>query len=165
MAIHRVIMYGLFYGLVVTGYLFLVMITFSPRVWGYKDYPEIVKQKVPAQTRKEKIVAAVIGLPWFVFVLGFPIYSTFALKAKLGGEISLTTAFLNVLVQFLFVTLGDLVFLDWIVISKITPKFVIIPGTVEEDYKDFSHHFKDHAKAAVPIIALCLMIAGIVRWL
>jgi len=165
MAIQRIITYGLFYGLVVTGYLFLVMITFSPRVWGYKDYPDVVKAKVSPQTRREKILAALIGLPWFAFVLGFPVLSTFALKAALGGEITFATAFLNVAVQFLFSTIGDLVLLDWLVISKITPRFAIISGTTKEDYKDFSHHFKGHAKAAVPIIVLCLIIAGIACWL
>jgi hypothetical protein len=53
----------------------------------------------------------------------------------------------------------------WIVVSNITPKFVIIPGTVKEDYKDFSHHYKAHAKAIVPLILLCLIIAGIVSLL
>ncbi len=157
----HIITYGLFYGIVATGYLFIVMITFSPRVWGYKDYPDIVKRKVPAQTKKEKTLAAIIGLPWFVFVIGFPGFSTFALKSKLGNEISFTTALLNVLVMFLSATLGDLVLLDWIVISKITPKFVIIPGTVKEDYKDFSHHYKGHAKATIPMIILGLIIAGL----
>jgi len=165
MVITHVISHGLFYGVVVTGYLFLIMITSSPRVWGYKDYPEIVKRKVPAQTKKERTLAGILGLPWFVFVLGFPFFSTFGLKSKLGGEIPFTIALLNVLVMFLSVTIGDLVLLDWFVISKITPKFVIIPGTVKEDYKDFSHHFKGHAKAAIPLIVLCLIIAGLASWL
>ena len=52
----------------------------------------------------------------------------------------------------------------WIIVSKITPKFVIIPGTVKEDYKDFYHHYKAHAKATVPMILLCLIIAGIVSF-
>lgn len=155
------ITHGLIYGVVSTGYLFLFMIMFSPRVWGYKDYPDIVKRKVPAQTKKEKALGAIVGLPWFVFVLGFPVYSTFALKSKLGGEISFTTALLNVVVMFLFATLGDLVLLDWLVISKITPKFVIIPGTDKKDYKDFSHHYIGHAKAAIPMIILALIIAGL----
>lgn len=157
----HIIIHGLFYGIVATGYLFIVMITFSPRVWGYKDYPDIVKRKVPAQTKKEKMLAAILGLPWFIFILGFPCFSTFALKSKLGNEISFTTALLNVLVMFLSATLGDLVLLDWIVISKITPKFVIIPGTIKEDYKDFSHHYKGHAKATIPMIILGLIIAGL----
>ena len=161
MVIAHIITHGFFFGLVVTGYLFLFMITFSPRVWGYKDYPDIVKRKVPAQTRKEKTLGAIVGLPWFVFVAGFPVFSTFALKSKLGGEIPFAAALLNVLVMFLFSTLGDLVLLDWLVISKITPKFVTIPGSVKEDYKDFSHHFKGHAKAAVPMIVLALIIAGL----
>lgn len=162
MIITHVITHGLFYGVIVTGYLFLIMIAFSPRVWGYQDYPEVVKRKVPAQTKKEKITALIIGLPWFVFVAGFPVYSTLALKTKLGGEISFFTALLNVLVMFLLATLGDLVLLDWLLVSKITPKFVIIPGSVKEDYKDFSQHFKGHAKAAIPIIVIGLLIAGLV---
>ena len=165
MVIAHIITHGFFFGLVVTGYLFLFMITFSPRVWGYKDYPDIVKRKVPTQTGKEKWLGAIVGLPWFVFIAGFPVFSTLALKSKLGGQISFATALLNVLIMFLFATLGDLVLIDWIVISKITPKFVIIPGSVKEDYKDFSHHFKGHAKAAVPLIALCLIIAGLVSLL
>jgi hypothetical protein len=57
------------------------------------------------------------------------------------------------------------VLLDWLLISRITPKFVIIPGSVEEDYKDFSHHFKGHARAVIPIILLGLIIAAAVSWL
>ena len=161
MIMKHVITHGLFYGFVVTGYLFLCMITFSPRVWGYKDYPDRIKKKVPAQTKKEKTLAAIVGLPWFIFVMGFPVFSTFALRSKLANEISFATALLNVFVMFLFAILGDLVLLDWIVLSKITPKFVIIPGTIKEDYKDFSHHFKGHAKATIPIIILGLIIAGL----
>jgi hypothetical protein len=165
MVLTHVITHGLFYGAVLTGYLFLFMITFSPRVWGYKDYPDIVKKKVPGQTRREKTVGVIIGLPWFIFVMGFPILSTFALKSKLGGKITFLEASLNVFVMFICATLGDLVLLDWFIINKITPKFVIIPGTVKADYKDFSHHFKAHAKAAIPLTVLCLFIAAMVSLL
>jgi hypothetical protein len=165
MVMTHLMTHGLFYGVFATGYLFLIMITISPRVWGYHDYPDNIKKKVPAQTKKEKTLAWIVGLPWLIFVPGFPVFSTFALKAKLGGEISFSTAVLNALVLFFVATLGDLVLLDWIIVSKITPKFVIIPGTVKEDYKDFSHHYKAHAKATVPIILLCLIIAGIVSFL
>ena len=141
------------------------MITMSPRVWGYRDYPEIVKQKVPPQTKKEKALAAIVGLPWFIFVLGFPIVSTYMLKSNLGGEISFFKAFLNIYVLFSFATIGDLVILDWLIISKITPRFVIIPGTEVRDYKDFSHHYKGHAKAAILFIPLSLIIAAIVLYI
>jgi hypothetical protein len=138
------------------------MITFNPRVWGYQDYPEVIKEKVPPQTRKERITAGIISLPWFLFTFGFPIVSTSILKIQLGGEIPFEIAFLNVFILFIFFFIGDLVILDWLIISKITPQFVIIPGTNEEDYKDFSHHYKAHVIATIPLILLCAVIATIV---
>jgi hypothetical protein len=57
------------------------------------------------------------------------------------------------------------VLLDLLLVSRITPRFVIIPGSVKEDYKDFSHHFKGHAKAAILMIILGLIIAGFISWL
>jgi len=162
MVITHLITHGLFFAVVFNGYLLLVMVLISPRVWGYTDYPDVVKHKVPPQTQREKLMAAVIGLPWFIFVLGFPIFSTYVLKSKLGNEIPFVTAFLNSLVLFLLATVGDLVILDWLIVSKITPKFVIIPGSERADYKDFSHHYKAHAKALAGLILVCLIIAGIV---
>jgi len=153
--------HGLFYGAVTTGYLFVFMITISPRVWGYADYPVAVKNKVPPQTRREKTLGAIIGLPWIVFVIGFPVYSTFVLKAELNGDISFPRAFLNVMALIVCATFGDLVLLDWLIISKITPKFAIIPGSSKDDYKDFSHHYRGHAKAAGPMIIFALILAAL----
>jgi hypothetical protein len=161
----HVLTHGLFFAAVANGYLFLIMISTSPRVWGYSDYPKAIKDKVPAQTKKEKSLAAIIGLPWFVFVLGFPVWSTYALKSKLGGEIPFLTAFLNLIVMFVLATIGDLVILDRLIITRITPKFVIIPGSDAADYKDFSHHYKGHAKAAVIMALIALALAAVVSYL
>ena len=59
----------------------------------------------------------------------------------------------------------DLVILDWLVISRITPGFVIIPGSVEADYKDFSHHYRGHAWGALAITFLALALAAVVVYL
>jgi hypothetical protein len=142
-----------------------MMITVSPRVWGYSDYSEGIKAKVPPQTKKEKRLAMFIGLPWLIFAFGFPIYSTYLLKSKLGGEISFWLAFLNVFALVFLATLGDLVILDWLVVNKITPKFVIIPGTERADYKDFSHHYRAHARSSVILVLLCVIIASVVSLL
>ncbi len=162
MVVKHVLIQGLFYATVVNVYLFIFMITASPRIWGYSDYPEVIKNKVPPQTKKEKIIGALVGLPWSIFVLGFPVYSTYTLKMKLGNEISFWTAFLNFSVLFLLANIGDVFILDWLIISRITPKFVIIPGTEEQDYKDFSHHFKGHMKATIGMVLLGLIMAGII---
>jgi hypothetical protein len=154
--------HGLFYATVVNGYLFLVMVLTSPRVWGYSDYSEAIKAQVPPQTKQEKRLAVIIAVPWMLFSVGFPVYSTLVLKSKLGGEIPFWLAFLNVFVLVFLAVLGDLVILDWLIVSKITPNFVIIPGTDKTDYKDFSHHYRAHVRAAVPLVLVCAVLAGIV---
>jgi hypothetical protein len=159
MVLAHLVAHSLFFATIVNGYLLLIMVSTSPRVWGYSDYSEAIKAKVPPQTKKEKRLALIIGLPWIIFAVGFPIYSTYVLKSKLGGEIPFWTAFLNVFVLVFLATLGDLVILDWL---KITPEFVMIPGTEKEDYQDFSHHYKAHARAAVPLVLLCIILASIV---
>ena len=162
MILEHLTTHGLLYSILVTGYLLMLMVTTSPRVWGYTDYPQAIKNKIQPQTKKEKKLAAIISLPWLIFTLGFPVYSTLILKAKMSDDIPVWIAFLNLFVLFLFATIGDLVILDWLIISKITPRFVIIPGTEKEDYKDFSHHFKGHARASIIMIPVFLVIAGIV---
>lgn len=165
MILDHIISHSLFYAIVVTGYLFLMMITISPRVWGYNDYPQAIKDKVPPQTKNEKRLAIFVSLPWFIFSLGFPIYSTLILKSALSNEFSVGTAFLNLFVLFLMASIGDLVILDWLIVSKITPQFVIIPGTEKEDYKDLAHHFKGHLKATMIMIPVLLIIAAILNYL
>jgi len=162
MVLTHVAAHGLLFGLAVNGYLLLMMITTSPRVWGYTDYSEAIKLKVPPQTKEERRLAMIVGLPWMIFTFGFPIFSTYMLKSKLGGEIPFWTAFLNVFVLVVLATVGDLVILDWLIVNTITPQFVIIPGTDEADYEDFSHHYKAHARAAVPLLLLCVIFAGVV---
>ena len=74
MVVEHLVKHGLFYALVVNLYLFVLMVSTSPRIWGYSDYPQIVKDKIPPQTRREKLVATLVGLPWFIFTFGFPLF-------------------------------------------------------------------------------------------
>lgn len=156
---------GLFFGAVSTGYLFLIMVAFSPRVWGYTDFPEAIKRKIPPQTRKEKLLAAAIGLPWLAFVFAFPVYATYQLKSNLGNEIPFLTAFLSLFALYAFAALGDLVILDWLIVSTITPPFVMIQGTEWGDYKDFSYHYRGHLKATLGLIPVFLFIAALLSFL
>jgi hypothetical protein len=146
-------------------YLFLMMITTSPRVWGYSDYPDVVKDKVLPPTRKEKRTALMVGLPWIAFVLAYPFVASYRMKAGLGDNFTYGIAFLHFFAMFQLASLVDLVDLYWLIVSRIRPNFVIIPGSVEADYKDFSHHYKGHARAFLAITLLALAFAAIVTYL
>ncbi len=156
------ITHALIYTFAGIGYLFLFMVFFSPRIWGYSDYPEVIKSKVHPQTSREKVIAGLVSLPWFLFILIYPLFSTYLLKDTLGGEISFLSAYFNIIILIILLFLGDLIILDWLIISKITPSFVIIPGSEVKDYKDFSHHYKAHVKTIFPILVLGILFASIV---
>jgi hypothetical protein len=156
----HIIIHGLLFGLIMTGSLFIIMVTASPRIWGYSDYSDAIKSKVPPQTAKEKRLAVILFIPWMLLALGLPIASTILLKHKLGGDIPFWIAFLNLFVMTALSTLGDVIVLDWLIVSRISPRFVIIPGTEAADYKDMSHHYKAHLKAAPILTALCLIMAA-----
>lgn len=160
----HILTHSLLFAVLVNGYLLLVMVFTNPRVWGYSDYSDAIKAKVPPQTREEKRLAIIIAVPWMIFTFGFPLYSTYALKADLGGEISFWTALLNVLALVAAGTLGDLVVLDWLIVNRITPKYVIMPGTTRADYQDFSHHYRAHARAAKYLLLLSLIYAFVIWW-
>lgn len=158
----NIVFNGLFYTTIGAGYLLIFMVTFNPRIWGYQDYPEKIKEKVHPQTRRERVVAGLVGIPWFFFILAYPLISTIFLEAELNSEIPYEIAFFNILFMVFLFFLVDLVVLDWLIITKITPKFVIIDGTTPEDYKDFSHHYKDHLIASIPLILICAVFSAII---
>jgi hypothetical protein len=108
------------------------------------------------------MTAGIVGIPFFLFAILYSAYSILTLKVRLGGAIRFTDAFVHFLIMIIFMTIGDLVILDWLIISKITPSFVVIPGSEVEDYKDFSHHFRGHLWATIILVTLSAVAAVIV---
>ena len=162
MVLIHLLVHGFGFALVANGYLLLMMVTTSPRIWGYHDYPEVVRAKVPIQTGAEKLKAGILGVPWLIFVLAFPVYSTYVLHSSLGGDIPFLVAVLNPLVLLQMTNLGDMLILDWLIVSRMTPRFVIIPGSTADDYKDMSHHFRGHVRASAIIVLLSVVIGVVV---
>ena len=162
MSISYVLLHSVFYAVIGNCYLLMLMYFFNPRIWGYQDYPDRIKEKILPQTRRERGIAGLVSIPWIIFIVGFPFYSTFILKGQQGNEIEFLLAFLNIFIMVTLFFLGDLIILDWFIISKWTPDFVIIKGSVKADYKDFSHHYRGHAIAVIPLLFICLLFAAIV---
>ena len=162
MSAAHIITHSLLYAVVFNGYLLLMMVTTNPRVWGYSDYPDEIKAKIPPQTKEERRKAILWAIPMMVFAIGFPIYSTLLLKSNLGNDTSFWLLFLNALLMVFLAYLIDLVVLDWLIIEKITPDFVIIEGTEPEDYKDFSHHYRAQLLTAPFLLLIVAAISAVI---
>ena len=145
------------------------MRAFSPRIWAFSDYSKEITDHVPPQTKKEKQLAIVLSIPFFLFGISFPFISTLLLKGFYGGTIPLLDAFLNAFGVLLLGFLADFVILDYLIVGTITPKFVIIPGTEHmknKEYKDFRlYHAKGHIKGLPLLAIVSLVIAVIVVFL
>jgi hypothetical protein len=59
--------------------------------------------------------------------------------------------------------LFDLLVLDWLIMVRIRPKFIILPGTEDMDiYNDYGFHFRGFLKGTVLTLLASLVIAGFV---
>lgn len=158
--------HGSIFAALLTLYLLAIMRFTSPRVWAFADYPKEITDAVEPQTSDERRLGAIIGIPFFVLMLGFPVISTLMLESTYIGPIPLIDAFLNVFGLALFGTAADLFILDWLIVGTITPDFVIIPGTEhmrDKEYKDFRvYHGKAHIRGTIGLAILSLIIAAVI---
>jgi hypothetical protein len=150
----------------IVGSIYLVLLLYNPRLlMSEGDYPADVIAAAPPRTREETRLAAILSFPWFLWSLGFPVYSTvkyLQLSQGIGYWWAFAHAFLILLSFWLF----DLLVLDWLMFCTITPKFLVIPGTEGfPGYKDFGMHLRAHFGKGLPILIVSgLAIAGL-AWL
>ena len=129
-----------------------------PRVY-LQDYPRDVQDALPPKTKGEKRAAARLSIPFFLYTIGIPIASTIWLSATYGPW-SFGVRFVYAYVMFTMANLCDLVILDLIIFSGITPRFVVIPGTEGlPGYKDMARHLLGFAKGSAVALVGALLVA------
>ena len=154
--IARALIEGLLYS-VVLGIYITVSQLFNARLW-LTDYPKAIQEKVPSQSKKEKSLKIIIGIPFLLFMLGYPVYSTVLLKEALTGEYMFLKGFLNTfIISFSFV-IFDLVILDWLIFCRINPGFLVIPGSEGmNEYKDYRFHLRGLVVGGLLCVLLSLI--------
>ncbi|MBN2229068.1 MAG: nitroreductase [Candidatus Thorarchaeota archaeon] len=164
--LENILLHGTITCILLIAYLLPIMRFTSPRIWGYSDYPDEIKELVPPQTKEERKQASILFIPFVLMMLGIPIISTMILEVSYGGTLPLLDAFLNAFGVLMMGNLADLFILDWIVVGTITPSWVMLPGTEEMKdtaYKDFRwSHAKGHIPGTLFLAALSLLSAFIV---
>ncbi|MEJ2758261.1 MAG: hypothetical protein P8046_07240 [Anaerolineales bacterium] len=130
------------------------------------DYPDDVLAAVPPRTPEETKKAWWLGLPYFAWSFGFPLYSGFRFVQGAGAGVRFGAVVVHIFLVLMSFWLLDLVVLDGIMFCWITPKFVVIPGTEGfAGYKDFGMHLRGHFYKGLPMLmATSIALAGIV-WL
>jgi hypothetical protein len=163
---NKILIDGLIFSAVGSIYLVLLLI-YNPRLlMSEGDYPADVLAAAPPRTKEETRLSALLSIPWFLWAVGFPLYSTMSYLQAGETAISFLAAFGHAFLILLSFWLVDLILLDWLMFCTITPKFLVIPGTEGfAGYKDFGMHLRGHfGKGLIILIISGALIAG-AAWL
>jgi hypothetical protein len=140
--------------------LILGSLYINPRIWLH-DYPKEIQAKVPPKTPQEKRATRIAGFLFMLILVGTLIYSVTQLKAENGGSITFIHAFFHVFLVFNIFNLVDALILDYLIITLITPKFIIIPGSEGMEYlfRNWSTQISNYLKGIVFCAIFSLPIA------
>lgn len=126
------------------------------------DYPEDIQKAsaLPApsdeQKKKAKIFSALFSL------LIFGVLIAFGVVRYAGENASFPEVLLFTFIIAMVWNVVDLIVMDWLIICKLTAKWVVIEGTEGcRGYKDYMYHFKGFLIGCVYSVILALIISGI----
>jgi hypothetical protein len=146
-----------------TGALLIMSgVYFNPR-FARKDLPRDIQDATPPLTRNEKLQALAFAIPFFALCIGIPLVSALTLQSPSNGGVPFLAVFIHIFGVIFVFNLVDLFILDWLIYCRITPRFIVIPGTEGfAGYKDFGHQFRAHIRGTILMVVLSLLLAGIV---
>jgi len=156
MDISVILTHGLIGSLLLTLALVFVGLK-GPRLM-LQNYPKLIRDAAPPQTKQEKKMGRFYALPFLAVMILYPLAVGFYYhqhaELTLLQTISLTWGIL------LFFNTYDFLILDWLIICAITPRFVVVPGTEENrGYKDYLFHFKGFLRGILITLLMAILIS------
>lgn len=142
------------YFLLVSILLFASLI-YNPRSWLHRMPPEVVS-KVPPRTPEEKRIVTITGMPFLIALIVYPI-----VYVLVQHNPNYLYNFLVLCAFFIGFTLWDTFILDMVVVCKITPRSMIVPGTTREDYRNMKYHLRGITKGGLFSLIFSAILAGI----
>ncbi len=162
--IDRLLMHGLILS-ALESLLVFIGLTANPRLF-LQDYPKTIQDRVAPKTHSEQRLSRGIAVVFMGLLMAVPFLSTWGLMQQLHGHIAFLALFLNAFgVAFIF-NVTDLLILDWLLVCKITPAFLVLPGTEGvADYKDYSYHLRGFLAGTIFSAVLGALVAALVYFL
>jgi hypothetical protein len=160
LSLQRIVLDGLLLVSVI-GVILVGSAYYNARLW-LQDFPKAVRAKVAPNTPQEKREQIALMVLFLGSIIGVLYYSNAQLKSANGGVISFGTAWLNTFILFNIGNLFDAVVLDWLVLTVMKPRFMLLPGTTIADYAEFDDwrwHVGNYVKGVVIGAVFSLPIA------
>ena len=148
----------------VLGVLVMGSLYYNPEIW-LQDYPPDVRAQYgparrPGTRRQQWLVAG----PMLALVLGWPVRSTRRRQVANGGRLSFPAAFLHAAGILGLFNLFDAVVLDYLILTRMQPRFAILPGTEGmAGYQDLGLQARAFLKGHLFVLLGGLLIAGFIH--
>lgn len=125
-------------------------------------YPEEIKYQVKPKTIYEAAMAKKYQTMFAIVCVMYPFVVTCFNSLKYDWPFWQTTLFSCRLMT--FVNIYDLLIIDWLIFCTITPKFIVISGTLgNEGYKNYNIHFFNFLRAFIIISGISIFSAFIIH--
>src|SRR6185295_19324814 len=162
MALWPVVHLALVWGLVLSVVLFpsvIAICKFNPEIM-LKDYPPDVQAKHGPMSERSKRQRLPIGILLTVVLLAIVAASFLQLRKIVEGDIGFLPAFVHVFTMFSLFNVLDWLVLDWLIMVRMQPRFIVLPGTEGmAGYRSYWFHFRGFW-IGVPIsLAASLLLA------
>lgn len=133
---------------------------YNAEIW-VNDYPPDIKEKFGPISDKTKKQATIVAIPFLIIMIGGIIWSNLRLRKANGGQLGRQAAFLNAFALIFSGWFFDLTILDWLMFVKVTPSFVVLPGTEGmAGYDDYGFHLREHMRA-LPFLAVAALVIAL----
>jgi hypothetical protein len=158
----RILRDGALLSAVASTYL-LVLLRFNPRIF-LRHLPKEIREIVPPRSEEERRMSIVLGVPLGLLFIGSTFASALFWRASAQGSQSFWELFAHVFGLFFLFNLVDLLILDWLIVCRFTPRWLIIPGTEHILMpKEYLYHFKGFLMGTVVSVIGGLAIAALLN--
>lgn len=126
------------------------------------DYPPDIREAAhtPAPTPRQKRKGNIFTIISYIVLIGTLIF--LGLIHYIESPVSFGVVFLHIWIICFMWNVVDLLIVDWLIVCKITPKWMMISGTEHcRGWKDYGFHLKGFLRGCVFMTLFGLISAGI----
>lgn len=156
--------HSLFYGAILSVLmtaLILGTLYWRPLMWS-SDAPPDVRAAAPPMTDADRRAKKIGGVATLLLLAGVFGAAVVALRRLGGGAPSFGDVALSTFLIFMVFNLVDLLLIDWLLVVRLRPNFVVLPGTAHlAGYDDYGFHFRAFLKGTAGGVLLALMVAAV----
>jgi hypothetical protein len=110
---------------VVVGVIIMASLVYNARMWLH-DYPKEIQARVAPLTAAEKRDRNVLVVLFMTALIGIILYAVLQLRST--GRVPFATAYAHVFIMLFMFNLMDALVIDFLILTLMRPKFVILEG-------------------------------------